>query len=98
MFVGQDETGQRQEVIELPRSEHPFYFGVQYHPEFKGRPLKPSPPFVGLMLAASGQLGVWLDNMSGKSFPAPEVVNTRSTLTASGASPSKSTEPTRQFC
>jgi CTP synthase len=97
IFVGQDETGQRQEVIELPRSEHPFYFGVQYHPEFKGRPLKPSPPFVGLLLAASGQLGVWLDSMAGKNFPAPEVVNTRANLTASGASPSKSTEPTRQL-
>lgn len=26
---------------------HPYYFAVQYHPEFKSRPGKPSPPFLG---------------------------------------------------
>ena len=30
-------------------------FSTQYHPEFKSRPFKPSPPFYGLLLAASGQ-------------------------------------------
>lgn len=28
----------------------------QYHPEFKSRPGKPSPPFLGLVLASKGQL------------------------------------------
>jgi len=55
-FVGRDESGERMEVAELPRSEHPFYVGCQYHPEFKSRPLTPSPPFHGLVLAATGQL------------------------------------------
>ena len=33
-----------------------FYVGVQFHPEFKSRPGKPSPPFLGLLKAATGQL------------------------------------------
>ncbi|XP_052479912.1 uncharacterized protein LOC105802977 isoform X3 [Gossypium raimondii] len=43
-FVGKDETGKRMEVLELPG--HPFYVGVQFHPEFKSRPGKPSAPFL----------------------------------------------------
>merc|ERR1719171_369220 len=53
-FVGQDERGQRMEILELP--EHPFFFGCQFHPEYKSRPSAPSPPFLGLVLAASGTL------------------------------------------
>ena len=51
-FVGKDETGQRCEIFEL--EDHCFYVGVQYHPEFKSRPGRPSPPFLGLLMAASG--------------------------------------------
>lgn len=58
-FTGQDETGERQEIIEIP--DHPFYLAVQYHPEFLSRPNRPSPPFVGLLLAASGKLEAWLE-------------------------------------
>ncbi|KAF9425912.1 CTP synthase ura7 [Entomortierella beljakovae] len=53
-FVGKDETGQRMEIVEL--ADHPFFLGVQYHPEYLTRPLKPSPPFMGLILAATGGL------------------------------------------
>ncbi|XP_028773367.1 CTP synthase isoform X1 [Neltuma alba] len=49
-FVGKDETGKRMEIVELP--SHPFFIGVQFHPEFKSRPGKPSPPFLGLIAAA----------------------------------------------
>jgi CTP synthase len=71
-FVGRDaETEQRMEVAELPRvsssntsgsgnAGHPYYVGVQFHPEFKSRPLHPSPPFHGLVLAAAGQLEDYL--------------------------------------
>jgi CTP synthase len=59
-FVGRDETGERMEIAELPRHVHPFYVGTQYHPEFLSRPLEPSPPFLGLVLAASGQLDAYL--------------------------------------
>ncbi|CAM9851398.1 unnamed protein product, partial [Discosporangium mesarthrocarpum] len=45
-----------------PGSEHPYYVGTQYHPEFLSRPLEPSPPFLGLLLTASGQLDAWLQN------------------------------------
>ena len=51
-FVGKDETGQRCEIFEL--DSHPYYVGVQYHPEFKSRPGRPSPPFLGLLMAAAG--------------------------------------------
>ena len=52
-FVGKDESGLRCEIFEL--DNHPFFVGVQYHPEFKSRPGRPSPPFLGLLLASSGQ-------------------------------------------
>lgn len=50
IFVGQDETGKRQEIIEL--KGHPYYLGAQYHPEFTSRPSKPNPCFTGLLQAA----------------------------------------------
>lgn len=50
-FVGKDETGQRCEIFEL--EGHPYYVGVQFHPEFKSRPGRPSPPFLGLLQASS---------------------------------------------
>ena len=53
VYVGKDETGQRCEIFEL--EGHPYYVGVQYHPEFKSRPEKPSPPFLGLLRAATGK-------------------------------------------
>lgn len=49
-FVGKDTEAQRMEIIEL--TGHPFFFGTQYHPEFKSRPNRPSPPFFGLVEAA----------------------------------------------
>lgn len=57
-FVGQDESGQRQEIVEI--NDHPFFVGVQYHPEMKSRPIHPSPPFVGFMLAAAKYLPAFL--------------------------------------
>lgn len=40
--------------------EHPFYFSVQFHPEYLSRPLSPSPPFLGLVLASVGKLKPYL--------------------------------------
>ena len=54
VFVGKDETGQRCEIFEL--TGHPYYVGVQYHPELKSRPGRPSPPFLGLLKASTGQM------------------------------------------
>jgi CTP synthase len=41
------------ELIELPKSEHPFYFATQGHPEYKSRPLTPHPVFLAFMEACS---------------------------------------------
>ena len=54
VFSGKDETGDRMEICELPRSEHPFFFGTQFHPEFKSRPNRPSPPFFGFLAVCAG--------------------------------------------
>ncbi|KAJ9709414.1 hypothetical protein PVL29_001071 [Vitis rotundifolia] len=53
-FTGKDASGQRMEIVELPN--HPYFVGVQFHPEFKSRPGKPSALFLGLIAAACGQL------------------------------------------
>ncbi|KAG0499304.1 hypothetical protein HPP92_003995 [Vanilla planifolia] len=57
-FVGRDETGKRMEILELPT--HPYYVGVQFHPEFKSRPGQPSPLFLGLIAASCGELACLL--------------------------------------
>ena len=50
VFSGKSKSGNRMEILEL--SDHPFFFGTQFHPEFRSRPGDPSPPFVGLVDAA----------------------------------------------
>jgi len=73
-FVGQDETGVRQEIIEL--KDHPFFVAAQYHPEFKSRPLSPmSPLFAGFMLAAAGYLPDFLKGAWKRPLTEDEVVN-----------------------
>ncbi|KAF9256345.1 CTP synthase [Marasmius fiardii PR-910] len=51
-FTGKDEKGERMQILEL--KDHPFFMGLQAHPEFCTRPLNPSPPFLGFVAAASG--------------------------------------------
>ncbi|CAL4894957.1 unnamed protein product [Urochloa decumbens] len=63
-FVGRDESGKRMEIIELPT--HRFFIGAQFHPEFKSRPGNPSPLFLGLIAAASGQLDHLLQRLKGR--------------------------------
>uniref|UniRef100_A0A672YBZ6 CTP synthase n=1 Tax=Sphaeramia orbicularis TaxID=375764 RepID=A0A672YBZ6_9TELE len=41
--------------------DHCYFVGVQYHPEFTSRPIKPSPPYLGLLLAAAGKLQSYLN-------------------------------------
>lgn len=41
------------EIIELPNSVHPFYLGTQGHPEYKSRPLRPHPLFLGFLDAVN---------------------------------------------
>jgi len=53
VFSGISSEGNITEVIELPRSEHPFFVGVQYHPEFKSRPNRPHPLFGAFVKACT---------------------------------------------
>lgn len=41
------------EIVEVV--DHPFFVGVQFHPEFQSRPLRPHPLFVGFVKAASAR-------------------------------------------
>ncbi|PSQ08392.1 CTP synthase [Halobacteriales archaeon QS_6_71_20] len=42
-------AGPRMEILE--RDDHPYFVGTQFHPEFRSRPDRASPPFVGLLSA-----------------------------------------------
>ena len=48
------------EAIELPAKR--FFVGVQFHPEFKSRPNKPHPLFLGLVKAAKNKEGTKCEN------------------------------------
>ncbi len=48
---GSSPDGRLIETIEI--TDHPFFVGVQFHPEFKSRPNKPHPLFKGLVEAAN---------------------------------------------
>ena len=52
IFSGLSPDGKLVEAIEIPQSVHPFFVGTQFHPEYKSRPLKPHPVFLGLVEAA----------------------------------------------
>uniref|UniRef100_A0AAQ5XWV1 CTP synthase n=1 Tax=Amphiprion ocellaris TaxID=80972 RepID=A0AAQ5XWV1_AMPOC len=54
--------GKRQTIFKSSTSvlNHCYFVGVQYHPEFTSRPIKPSPPYFGLLLAAAGKLQSYL--------------------------------------
>ena len=54
VFSGIYEEKNLVEVIELP--SHPFFIATQYHPEFKSRPNRPHPVFVGFVKAATNKL------------------------------------------
>ena len=40
------------EIVELPRAVHPWYMGVQFHPEFKSTPWDGHPLFIAFIKAA----------------------------------------------
>ena len=50
MCTGTSPDGRLVEIVELPT--HPYFIAGQFHPEFKSRPDRPSPLFVGLVKAA----------------------------------------------
>jgi len=53
MFSGMSPDGQLPEIVERP--DHPWFIGVQFHPELKSRPFEPHPLFAGFIEAAVKQ-------------------------------------------
>ena len=52
-FSGMSPDGELPEIVELPG--HPWFVGVQYHPELKSKPFDPHPLFAGFIAAAVRQ-------------------------------------------
>ena len=48
---GTSPDGTLAEIVELPKELHPFFIAGQFHPEFKSRPGKPHPLFLGFVKA-----------------------------------------------
>ncbi len=52
VFSGKNPDTGLVEIVELPQKQHPFFIGVQFHPELKSTVLKPQPIFVSFVKAA----------------------------------------------
>ncbi|MFT5849964.1 MAG: CTP synthase [Patiriisocius sp.] len=52
VFSGKSPDGRLMEAMELPEEIHPFFVGVQYHPELQARPLDPHPLFTAFVRAS----------------------------------------------
>lgn len=52
VFSGKSPDGRLMEIAELPIEEHPFFVGVQFHPELQARPLDPHPLFTAFIKAS----------------------------------------------
>ncbi|MGE0416773.1 MAG: CTP synthase [Acetobacteraceae bacterium] len=52
-FSGMSPDGVLPEIVEIP--DHPWFVGVQYHPELKSKPFDPHPLFAGFIAAAVRQ-------------------------------------------
>jgi CTP synthase len=53
IFSGMSPDGQLPEIVELPN--HPWFIGVQFHPELKSKPFDPHPLFASFIRAALEQ-------------------------------------------
>ncbi|MET4132153.1 CTP synthase [Porphyrobacter sp. MBR-155] len=53
IFAGMSPDGLLPEIVERP--DHPWFVGVQFHPELKSRPFDPHPLFAGFISAALEQ-------------------------------------------
>ncbi|KAI0140183.1 CTP synthase [Hypoxylon sp. NC0597] len=72
-FIGKDETGKRMEAVEL--KDHPFFVGVQAHPEFTSRVLAPSPTYLGFVAATIGCLDQVIQEIRQQKKHADKLVN-----------------------
>ena len=55
VIAGQSPDGKLVEIVELPRSVHPWFVAVQFHPEFKSRPNRSHPLFKDFIRASLEQ-------------------------------------------
>lgn len=46
IISGRSVVEQLVEIVELPKQDHPFFLGTQYHPEYRSYPLRPHPLFM----------------------------------------------------
>jgi CTP synthase len=53
LFTGMSPDGRLPEIVERP--DHPWFIGVQFHPELKSRPFEPHPLFASFIEAALAQ-------------------------------------------
>jgi CTP synthase len=53
LFSGLSPDGVLPETVEIP--DHPWFVGVQYHPELKSKPFDPHPLFAAFVRAALAQ-------------------------------------------
>ncbi|WP_448187418.1 CTP synthase [Azospirillum sp. sgz301742] len=53
LFSGLSPDGELPEIVEIP--EHPWFIGVQFHPELKSKPFDPHPLFTSFIQAAIAQ-------------------------------------------
>jgi CTP synthase len=53
LFSGMSPDGQLPEIVEIP--DHPWFVGVQFHPELKSKPFDPHPLFTSFVKAAVEQ-------------------------------------------
>lgn len=51
-FSGKSPDGRLMEIMEIPTEVHPFFVGVQFHPELQARPLEPHPLFTAFIKAS----------------------------------------------
>ena len=56
VFSGMSPDGMLPEIVERP--DHPWFIGVQFHPELKSKPFDPHPLFAGFIEAAVKQAGL----------------------------------------
>jgi CTP synthase len=54
-FSGMSPDGLLPEIVELPEAVHPWFIGVQFHPELKSKPFEPHPLFTSFVRAAVHQ-------------------------------------------
>ena len=65
IFSGISPDGRLPEICE--RNDHPWFIGVQYHPELKSKPFDPHPLFISFIRAAVEQRAGWfLDSLHEK--------------------------------